>query len=100
MSKNIIVTGSSRGLGLAITRFLLETFSCNVVAVSRSTTQELQDLNQKYNNLVCLTGDVSKDEDNKVSCFVPPLVWPAYIRDRKLSIPLFLILVNLTGWFW
>ncbi|KAI9448017.1 short-chain dehydrogenase [Lactarius indigo] len=37
----VIVTGASRGIGLAATSFLLETFNATVVAISRTRTPEL-----------------------------------------------------------
>ncbi|KAF8076471.1 hypothetical protein FPV67DRAFT_418892 [Lyophyllum atratum] len=37
----VVVTGASRGIGLAVTRLLLKTFNARVVALSRSQTPEL-----------------------------------------------------------
>jgi 3-oxoacyl-[acyl-carrier protein] reductase len=49
MRKNILVTGASRGLGLAIIKLLLET-NYNVYAVSRSVPVELTALLKQYPN--------------------------------------------------
>lgn len=54
------------GLGLAITQILLESFSCNVLAVSRTLSSELEALKKKHKSLSYLAGDVSLDADNKV----------------------------------
>ncbi|KAH9179686.1 short-chain dehydrogenase [Lactarius sanguifluus] len=40
----VIVTGASRGIGLAATSFLLEAFNATVVAISRTRTPELDAL--------------------------------------------------------
>ena len=66
-SKCILVTGASKGLGLACARILLEKFGCNVVTFSRSTTKELQDLKSEYpERLEAVQGDVSNEEDQQV----------------------------------
>lgn len=46
-SRTIIITGASRGIGLATTRLLLED-GANVVAVQRSAPSELQALQKQY----------------------------------------------------
>ncbi|PBL02447.1 NAD(P)-binding protein [Armillaria gallica] len=38
----VVVTGASRGIGLAVVKILLETFEANVVAISRTRTPELE----------------------------------------------------------
>ncbi|PPQ98534.1 hypothetical protein CVT24_004025 [Panaeolus cyanescens] len=45
MKPVILVTGASKGIGLAVTRFLLLKFNANVIAISRSRTAELYQLN-------------------------------------------------------
>ncbi|KAL1589351.1 hypothetical protein WHR41_01945 [Cladosporium halotolerans] len=58
MSKTIILTGASRGIGLAIAQFLLKR-SHNLVLVARSE-QPLRDLESQYKDQVAvLTGDLS-----------------------------------------
>ncbi|RJE22153.1 short-chain dehydrogenase [Aspergillus sclerotialis] len=59
-SKTIIVTGASRGIGLAITKYLLASpHSHNVVVVARSI-EPLQKLKSQYNKQVeVLNGDLA-----------------------------------------
>eukprot|EP01117_Protostelium_nocturnum_P002592 TRINITY_DN1334_c0_g1_i1.p1 TRINITY_DN1334_c0_g1~~TRINITY_DN1334_c0_g1_i1.p1 ORF type:complete len:261 (-),score=87.88 TRINITY_DN1334_c0_g1_i1:58-840(-) len=63
MSTTVIVTGASRGLGLAASKILLEEFNANVVAVSRTPKESLpliQELESKFaDRFVYLSGDVS-----------------------------------------
>lgn len=67
MSKTILVTGASRGIGLACARILLEKFNCNVVTLSRSMTDELKALKKDFDGRVeVVQGDVVKLEDQKV----------------------------------
>ncbi|KAK0468263.1 uncharacterized protein EV420DRAFT_454154 [Desarmillaria tabescens] len=40
----VVVTGASRGIGLAVVKILLETFNANVAAISRTRTPELESL--------------------------------------------------------
>ncbi|KAJ3570213.1 hypothetical protein NP233_g4558 [Leucocoprinus birnbaumii] len=42
--RTVLVTGASKGIGLAVTRHLLNKFHANVVAISRSSTPELEAL--------------------------------------------------------
>ena len=57
-SKVIVLTGASRGIGLAIAHFLLKN-SHKVVVVARSE-KPLRDLESQYPNQVAvLTGDLS-----------------------------------------
>lgn len=67
MSKTILVTGASRGIGLACARILIEEFKCNIVTLSRSLSAELQDLQKEYQGRIeVVQGDVSSEEDQKV----------------------------------
>lgn len=67
MSKVILVTGASKGLGLECARILLEKFGCAVVTLSRSSTKELEDLKAKYaERLNVVQGDVSSEDDQQV----------------------------------
>lgn len=69
MSKTVLVTGASRGIGLACARTLLADFQCNVVTLSRSLSKELEQLQKEFKGrLEVVQGDVSKDEDQRVSC--------------------------------
>ena len=54
---NVVVTGASRGIGLAVTRHLLHKFNANVVAISRSRTPELIELSSE--SLLIVECDVS-----------------------------------------
>jgi NAD(P)-dependent dehydrogenase (short-subunit alcohol dehydrogenase family) len=61
----VIVTGASRGLGLAITRALLATHGANVATLQRTLTPELQALADQFpGRVLTVSGDVSKPEDN------------------------------------
>lgn len=67
MSRTIIVTGGSKGLGLECVRSLLQTFQCNVVVLSRSVSSKLEDLKTKHEGKLSLVqGDVAEDSDQKV----------------------------------
>ncbi|KAI0773445.1 short-chain dehydrogenase [Irpex lacteus] len=44
----VVVTGASKGIGLAVTKLLLEKFGTAVVAISRSESPELQQLAQAH----------------------------------------------------
>ena len=48
--KNILVTGVSRGLGLSITKIILEKDNYTVYGISRSKTKELDKLLIDYPN--------------------------------------------------
>ncbi|KAL8840306.1 MAG: hypothetical protein Q9170_001390 [Blastenia crenularia] len=60
-SKVIIVTGASRGIGLALSRFLLEKPQCAKIVVIARTKQALEDLRAQYPNdqVQVLAGDLS-----------------------------------------
>lgn len=67
MSKTILITGASRGIGLACARILIEEFKCNIVTLSRSLTKELEALqNEHKEQIKIVQGDVSSEEDQKV----------------------------------
>ncbi|CAK3817434.1 probable dehydrogenase [Lecanosticta acicola] len=62
MSKTILLTGASRGIGLSIAKFLLsQPANHNLVLIAR-TTQPLHDLESTYgkNRIAILTGDLSE----------------------------------------
>ena len=68
MSKTILVTGASKGLGLECARTLLSTFHCNVVSLSRSLPAGLLELKNQYSDhLEIVQGDVTKEEDQQVN---------------------------------
>ncbi|APA91191.1 MULTISPECIES: SDR family NAD(P)-dependent oxidoreductase [Myroides] len=64
--KNVIVTGTSRGIGLECVQWLSK-LGHNVLAVSRKISDKLSDLD----NVTCLAVDITKEEDlQKVVAFV------------------------------
>ncbi|GAA6026196.1 hypothetical protein JCM11491_004423 [Sporobolomyces phaffii] len=61
----VILTGGSKGLGLATLEILLSE-SFNVLSLSRTTPPELETLSSRYPGaLIISKGDVSNDDDNK-----------------------------------
>ena len=56
--KNVIVTGTSRGIGLECVQWLSK-LGHNVLAVSRKISDKLIDLD----NVTCLAVDITKEED-------------------------------------
>ncbi len=72
--KNVLLTGASRGVGLAICAEFLKR-GYNVYAVSRSYTQELEDLKREYNDLLKFKSvDLSNPEQAKADIFSPDFV--------------------------
>lgn len=68
-SKNIIITGTSRGIGLALVRFFIEQ-NYQVLAISRNT-EVFDDLQKKYPNLSVLKAEITEEEGiNKIINFV------------------------------
>ncbi|SDH34631.1 SDR family NAD(P)-dependent oxidoreductase [Myroides phaeus] len=64
--KNIIVTGTSRGIGLETVK-TLAALGHNVLAISRKVSEELLGMT----NVICLSVDITKEEDlKKVSIFL------------------------------
>jgi NAD(P)-dependent dehydrogenase (short-subunit alcohol dehydrogenase family) len=65
-SPRIILTGGSKGLGLAILRILLERYNARVATLSRSYPDELKSVVEKYGpeRVIIVQGDVAKSEDN------------------------------------
>jgi NAD(P)-dependent dehydrogenase (short-subunit alcohol dehydrogenase family) len=60
----VILTGASRGLGLAVLQLLLK-HNARVTALSRSLPDDLRALQSQYaDQLLIVQGDVSKPEDN------------------------------------
>jgi NAD(P)-dependent dehydrogenase (short-subunit alcohol dehydrogenase family) len=64
----IILTGASRGLGLAVLRLLLSTHGARVATLSRSYPAELKAVADEYgeDRVLVVQGDVGKPEDNEV----------------------------------
>lgn len=62
----IIVTGGSRGLGLAIIHCLLQRYNARVSTISRSSPPELQEVADRFGSdrFLAVTGDVGKPESN------------------------------------
>jgi NAD(P)-dependent dehydrogenase (short-subunit alcohol dehydrogenase family) len=65
-SPSIILTGTSKGLGLAILKILLERHNAQVTTLSRSCTDDLESIVDKYgsNRVVVVQGDIGKAGDN------------------------------------
>lgn len=63
----VILTGASRGLGLAILRLLLSKHNARVAAFSRSSPPELEATLAEFGSdrVLLFRGDVAKVEDNK-----------------------------------
>jgi len=65
-TKTVLITGASRGLGLECARILGQKLNANVVALSRSVSDELGKLKETAGDrLEIVQGDVSKDADQK-----------------------------------
>lgn len=58
MKKNIIITGTSRGIGLETAKLLADQGN-QILAVSRKVADELK----KYPNVTCLAADITVEED-------------------------------------
>jgi NAD(P)-dependent dehydrogenase (short-subunit alcohol dehydrogenase family) len=62
----VILTGASRGLGLAILRILLERYNARVVTISRTLSPELEGVQREFRDRVhAVQGDVGSSEDNQ-----------------------------------
>jgi len=56
----VLVTGASRGIGLAVVRFLLDNFSADVLAFQRTISPELKQLKETHEKaLTIFEGDVT-----------------------------------------
>lgn len=66
-SPRVILTGASRGLGLAVLKLLLERYNARVATLSRSYPAELRAVVDRYgaDRVICVQGDISKPEDNQ-----------------------------------
>jgi NADP-dependent 3-hydroxy acid dehydrogenase YdfG len=62
----IILTGASRGLGLAVLRILLEKYNARVTTLSRSMTDELDALSHEFGSdrVMTIQGDVANPHNN------------------------------------
>lgn len=62
----VILTGASRGLGLATLKLLLERHNARVATLSRSYSDALREVVAQYgeDRVVVVQGDISKPEDN------------------------------------
>lgn len=68
-SKNIIITGTSRGIGFALTEYLLNQ-EHRVLAISRNS-EKLIELAKKYPHLSVMDARITEEEDlNKIVNFV------------------------------
>ncbi|KAJ6515815.1 hypothetical protein C8R45DRAFT_219468 [Mycena sanguinolenta] len=61
MPSTVLVTGASKGIGLAVTTILLSKFKANVVALSRTSTPELLALASSYPTLLLLNGNITDE---------------------------------------
>lgn len=63
MNKNILITGASRGIGLALTKIFLDN-DFNIITLTTSIRDELKELSEKFkdkiNNYIC---DITKEEE-------------------------------------
>jgi NAD(P)-dependent dehydrogenase (short-subunit alcohol dehydrogenase family) len=66
VSPRIVLTGGSKGMGLAVLRILLERYNARVTTLSRSYPVELKTVVEKYGpeRVIVVQGDVGKSEDN------------------------------------
>jgi NAD(P)-dependent dehydrogenase (short-subunit alcohol dehydrogenase family) len=61
----LVLTGASRGIGLAIARTLLTVHGARVATLQRTITPELEALKQQFpDSLLTLQGDVAVPQDN------------------------------------
>lgn len=68
--KNVIITGATRGLGLAVCRALLECGGYTVFAVARRTTEEFERLCGEYGGAVFFKSvDLSSPENARKAVF-------------------------------
>ncbi len=67
MTRLVIVTGASRGLGLAICQQLLQA-NYNVLALARTLSDELADLQQQYAALHFIAADLSELDNIQQLC--------------------------------
>jgi len=86
---NILITGVSKGLGLATTETLLKQ-GCNVYGVSRSSTKELEKLINEYpSNLSWFSYDLSDAENVRQKLFKEWIGFKtplhAYINNAALA---------------
>ena len=73
--KNILLTGASRGVGLAICQTLLEDADISVYAVSRSHTEEFSNLQKKFGSrLFFKSVDLSDTESARREVFAEDFV--------------------------
>lgn len=65
-SPSIILTGASKGLGLAILKILLERHNARVTTLSRSCPEDLKRIVEKYgaDRIVVVQGDIGIPQDN------------------------------------
>ncbi|KIJ70033.1 hypothetical protein HYDPIDRAFT_104715 [Hydnomerulius pinastri MD-312] len=65
----VVVTGASKGIGIAVVRSLLEEHGANVVAISRSRTPELNELAGKHGTSLFISECDVTDEEGQKSAF-------------------------------
>jgi len=65
-SPSIILTGASKGLGLAILKILSQRHNARVTTLSRSYTEDLKAIVEEYgpDRVVVVQGDIGNAEDN------------------------------------
>lgn len=89
MSKNILVTGCSRGVGLEICRVLLREGN-NVYGVARSYTDEFKALEQEYPGHLCFKSiDLADSEGVRKSVFkefiTNDIVLDGYVNNAAIA---------------
>ncbi|KAL1747730.1 hypothetical protein HDZ31DRAFT_80292 [Schizophyllum fasciatum] len=65
--RTVLITGATRGIGLAIARFLLEEYKVRVIALSRSRTPEIEELAKKHEGALHIASCDVSDEQSLTS---------------------------------
>ncbi|KAL1661574.1 hypothetical protein GGG16DRAFT_110220 [Schizophyllum commune] len=65
--RTVLVTGATKGIGLAVTRFLLEEYKVRVIALSRSRTPEIEELYKKHEGSLHIAACDIADEQSLTS---------------------------------
>ncbi|MFX0181614.1 MAG: SDR family oxidoreductase [Candidatus Hodarchaeota archaeon] len=60
MTKNVLITGTNRGLGLSLVKIFLEK-DYNVLAIYRTMSPDLKELKKRFHNLFLFNGDITNE---------------------------------------